>query len=62
MGWCLMNQGQYEKAQQYLQKAVALDPQFTKAMVNLGNALAKLGRQEEANGYLKRAAELDQAR
>jgi Flp pilus assembly protein TadD len=57
-----MSQGQYEEAQYYLRKTLEIDPQNIPAMKNLGAALAKLGRQEEANVYSRKAGELEQAR
>jgi tetratricopeptide (TPR) repeat protein len=42
----------------WAQKAIALDPQFALAYINYGNAMASLGKFEEAKGAFNKAAEL----
>ena len=62
MGWCLMSQGQYADSEPYFRKSLESDPQFINPMNNLGIVLAMLGRPDEANAFVKRAAEVGQAR
>ncbi|KAK7102585.1 uncharacterized protein [Littorina saxatilis] len=49
---------QHEKAIEYLQKAIDLDPYFVLAYTRLGASLSTLKRDDEAEKALKRAVEL----
>ena len=47
--------GQHEEAVGYYQQALAEDPEFAEALLNLGHALMALGQEEEARSYWRRA-------
>ncbi|MGA1994917.1 MAG: tetratricopeptide repeat protein, partial [Bryobacteraceae bacterium] len=47
--------GQIEQSVAYYQKALAEDPQFAEALLNLGHALMELGKEEEARSHWRKA-------
>ena len=55
----LGGEGKYEEAIASYDKAIEIDPKYTKAWINKGNALRKLGRHEDAIVCYDRAIELD---
>ncbi len=60
-GVYLGEQGRFEEAARYLQRAAQLDPSKPTAFKNLGVALLNLGDREGARAALTRAAALDPA-
>ena len=50
--------GKYEEALQYLEKVIALKPDFPKAYQTMGNTCYNLGRYEEALSFYRKAFEL----
>lgn len=55
----LLEQGDYQQALQYYEKALKLDPKNARAWNNKGKALGWLGRDEEAIKSYEKAIELD---
>ncbi|TLS73510.1 tetratricopeptide repeat protein [Mariprofundus erugo] len=49
----------YDDAATFAKQAIALQPDYTRAYVNLGNALAKLGNTDEAVAAYRQAVEID---
>jgi tetratricopeptide (TPR) repeat protein len=54
-GLICQKRGQHEEAVGYYQQALAEDPEFAEALLNLGHALMALGQEEEARSYWRRA-------
>jgi tetratricopeptide (TPR) repeat protein len=54
-----MDLGNFEKAYKILKQAIKLHPLTANIALNMGLVLEKLGRDEEALGYLRRSVELD---
>ncbi|MBL7977518.1 MAG: tetratricopeptide repeat protein [Bacteroidetes Order II. Incertae sedis bacterium] len=59
LGFLHMQKQNYPSAVQALTKAVQLDPNHTKALVNLGGALILTKQPDTALGYLERASRVD---
>jgi Flp pilus assembly protein TadD len=59
MGLVAMSQEDFGTAEQYLAKAVALEPSDAAVAVNLGEALLRLGKVEPALAAFQSAASLD---
>ena len=53
------SRGRWSSAIELLQRAVEIDPEFTRGHVFLGRALAEAGRFDQAHGALDRADDLD---
>jgi len=54
-GRCLLEEGQYEEAVPYLEKARSLQPDDALALLSLGDAFTKLGQHEKAVEHLQAA-------
>lgn len=54
-----MADGKVEEAARSYRQALALDPDFADAYINLGNALDRLGKSDEAIATYQKALELD---
>lgn len=48
LGWAYYNKQQYDRARQYLQKALKLDPEFFIARLNLGRTYLAVGQLRQA--------------
>jgi protein O-GlcNAc transferase len=59
LGSVLVQKNELEKAEKYLHKALALEPEFSDAYVNLGHLANHLGHLEEAILCYERAIELE---
>ncbi len=59
IGACLYHLDHYAAAIKYLNKALALDPDFVPAQLNLANSLFALGRFQEASALYGRVIEVD---
>lgn len=57
LGWAYFNKGKYDKAQQYLKKALELQPGFFIAQLNLGRTYLALGRLHPALALFEEAAQ-----
>ncbi|OPX64313.1 MULTISPECIES: tetratricopeptide repeat protein [unclassified Methanoregula] len=55
----LMDQQKEDFALAYLRQAVFIAPGFSKAYLDLGNCLARLGRMDEALVYYHKASRID---
>jgi tetratricopeptide (TPR) repeat protein len=55
----MIDQQKEDIALVYLRQAVFIAPGFSKAYRELGNCLARLGRQEEASAYRMKACRID---
>jgi serine/threonine protein kinase/tetratricopeptide (TPR) repeat protein len=62
LGWAYLLNGMSDQGLAALQKAVALDPESTLYLAQLGQALARVGRTEEARQVLRRLEELSRQR
>src|SRR5262249_48530199 len=60
-GLLLQSAGEQEKAADCFRAAVELKPDFSQALLSLGNALKALGKEEEARRAWSRAVESDPA-
>jgi Flp pilus assembly protein TadD len=58
---CQMELGELETAERTLRSALALEPENTKIVSNLGVVAMRQGREEEARGYFRTVLELDPA-
>jgi tetratricopeptide (TPR) repeat protein len=58
-GWALENLGRNQDALAAYDRAVALDGNYTNALINQGNLLAKMGKYSEATAAFARANETD---
>lgn len=58
LGAIRLRQGEFEAAQPFLQKAIALDPQYAKPYFNLAIAAAGLGQREQSGHYFQQAQAL----
>ena len=54
-----LESGQIEKSLKYMESAVAIDPQFAEAQLNLGTKYVQEGRDQEALEHLQSAFDLD---
>ena len=59
LGSYLVQEGQPEEAEEYLEEAIKIDPEFAQAHYRLAIALEKLERYPEAIEHLRTAASLD---
>src|SRR5262245_37061183 len=57
IGVCLMNQGELDEAEHVLRTALALDPQYAIAFVNLGVIAGLRGDAVEAERHMRKAVE-----
>ncbi len=57
LGWAYYNKRQYDKARQYLKKALELKPGFFVAQLNLGRTYLAIGRMNVARSLFEEAAE-----
>jgi choline-sulfatase len=55
LGESALRRQNWERAAQQLQRCLELNPNFDSAMMGLARALAKLGRVDEANSWLRKA-------
>lgn len=58
LGWIYLSQGKYELAREMNTKAIGINREYGYAYLNRSNALAKLGRTDEATQDLRRACDL----
>ena len=56
LGWAYYNKGNYDKARQYLEEALALNPDFFIAQLNLGRTDLASGRPHRARSRFEAAA------
>jgi len=56
LGESALRRQNWERASAQLQRCLELNPNFDNAMTGLARALSKLGRLEEAKGWLQKAA------
>jgi tetratricopeptide (TPR) repeat protein len=59
LGYVRIRQEKWGEAEEALRQAVASDPSFFQARLNLGTVLAMTGRRKEARGELKAARKID---
>jgi predicted O-linked N-acetylglucosamine transferase (SPINDLY family) len=59
LGNALSGQGRLDEAEACFRHAIALDPDYVKALYNLGNTLKRLGRTNEAEHCYRRVTEID---
>jgi type IV pilus assembly protein PilF len=57
LGWAYYNKGQYDKAKQYLKKALELQPDFFIAQLNLGRTYLATGRLHAALSLFEKVAQ-----
>ena len=57
-GFCMMNLGQHEEAQDVFGKVLAFSPTDISALLNCGACSQRLGKKEEAFSYLEKAEQL----
>src|SRR5207237_8446670 len=55
LGEAALRKQDWERAAEQLQRCMELNPNFDNAMTGLARALAKLGREDEAKNWLKKA-------
>jgi Tfp pilus assembly protein PilF len=55
LGWTLSFRGDYEGAIRECKKAIEVDPDFGNPYNDIGSYLIRLGRYDEAEGWLRRA-------
>ncbi|GAC1436608.1 MAG: hypothetical protein NVS1B11_19150 [Terriglobales bacterium] len=59
LGESALRRGSWERAADQLQRCLALNPNFDNAMTGLAHALSKLGRVDEAKGWLQKALQIN---
>jgi Tfp pilus assembly protein PilF len=59
LGWAYYNKGDYDKARQYLKKALELQPDFFIAQLNLGRTYLATGQLHTALSMFEAAAQLN---
>jgi Flp pilus assembly protein TadD len=58
MGWVAFRKGQFERAVEFLEKAVVESPDEPTLLEHLADACAKAGRRPRAEAVLKRAVQV----
>lgn len=61
LGLMMLSRGELERAEQYLQRAITIDPSFALPWNSLGNVFVKMGRYDEAHRAFGQAARYDKS-